>query len=149
MPCLYECSTHGLNTHVVLIYPPLSSVKSENGARSLKKLERLKLGSRKSSGTIIVPHDSPYVEIHDEKYDDGDARTMSPRRGSEETEQMGEEARQALVKFVKRSLKFGNCLESLKSEHEKLEDGNRFLQACVGELMQTSKSPPPAPRKAL
>ncbi|PVH91423.1 hypothetical protein DM02DRAFT_545829, partial [Periconia macrospinosa] len=109
--------------------------------------------------------DSPYVEMHDEEYDDGDARTMSPRRGSEETEKMGEEARQALVrqtKAIKETLlKVGDCVESLKSEHEKFEDGNRFLQAYVpyldthanfsllatlnryvGELIQTRKSPP-------
>ena len=58
---------------------------------------RPRLGSRKSSGTIIIPRDSPNVEIEEEEYDDGDARTMSPRRSSEEIEKMGQDARQALI----------------------------------------------------
>ena len=61
------------------------------------KLARPHLGSRKSSGTIIIPRDSPQVELKEEEYDDGDARTMSPRRCSEEIEKMGQEARQALI----------------------------------------------------
>lgn len=61
------------------------------------KLVRPRLGSRKSSGTIIIPRDSPQVELKEEEYDDGDARTMSPRRSSEEIEKMGQEARQALI----------------------------------------------------
>jgi short coiled-coil protein len=60
-------------------------------------LIRPKLGSRKSSGTIIIPRDSPQVELREEEYDEGDARTMSPRRSSEEIEKMGQEARKALV----------------------------------------------------
>lgn len=58
---------------------------------------RPRLGSRKSSGTIIIPRDSPHVELKEEEYDDGDARTMSPRRSSEEIEKMGQDARQALI----------------------------------------------------
>ena len=58
---------------------------------------RPRLGSRKSSGTIIIPRDSPNVELKEEEYDDGDARTMSPRRSSEEIEKMGQDARQALI----------------------------------------------------
>tara|TARA_R110002003_G_scaffold279_21_gene18169 strand:- start:2238 stop:2489 length:252 start_codon:yes stop_codon:yes gene_type:complete len=58
---------------------------------------RPRLGSRKSSGTIIIPRDSPNVELKEEEYDDGDARTMSPRRSSEEIEKMGHDARQALI----------------------------------------------------
>ena len=30
-------------------------------------------------------------------------------------------------------------VDSVKSEHEKLEGGNKFLQSYIGELMQTSK----------
>jgi short coiled-coil protein len=71
---------------------------SEDGAKpDTTKLQRPKLGSRKSSGTIIIPRDSPHVELKEEEYDDGDARTMSPRRSSEEIEKMGQEARLALI----------------------------------------------------
>jgi hypothetical protein len=71
---------------------------SEDGAKpDITKLQRPKLGSRKSSGTIIIPRDSTHVELKEEEYDDGDARTMSPRRSSEEIEKMGQEARLALI----------------------------------------------------
>lgn len=30
-------------------------------------------------------------------------------------------------------------VDTVKSEHEKLEGGNKFLQSYIGELMQTSK----------
>lgn len=58
---------------------------------------RPRLGSRRSSGTIIIPRDSPQVEMKEEDYDEDDARTMSPRRSSEEIERMGQGARQALI----------------------------------------------------
>ena len=61
------------------------------------KLQRPRLGSRKSSGTIIIPRESTQVELEEEVYDDGDARTMSPRRSSDEIEKMGQDARQALI----------------------------------------------------
>ncbi|CAI6339701.1 unnamed protein product [Periconia digitata] len=117
------------------------------------KLGRPRLGSRKSSGTIIIPRDSPQVELKEEEYDDGDARTMSPRRSSEEIEKMGQEARQALIDpwtprltFARQAkqlqaslLEIVDRVEIVKSEHEKLEGGNKFLQSYIGELMQTSK----------
>jgi hypothetical protein len=78
-----------------------SSVSEQDQPRSVdedpSKLARPRLGSRKSSGTIIIPRDSPHVELKEEEYDDGDARTMSPRRSSEEIERMGHEAREALI----------------------------------------------------
>jgi hypothetical protein len=75
-----------------------SSLSNGNGANSdSSKLQRPKLGSRKSSGTIIIPRDSPHVELKEEEYDESDARTMSPRRSSEEIEKMGQVARQALI----------------------------------------------------
>lgn len=107
------------------------------------KLQRPRLGSRKSSGTIIIPRDSPHVELKEEEYDDNDARTMSPRRSSEEIEKMGQEARQALIEQAKALqaslLEIVDRVEVVKSEHEKLEGGNKFLQSYIGELMNTSK----------
>jgi hypothetical protein len=55
---------------------------------------------KKSSGTIIVARDAPDIELEDEEYDSGDARTMSPRRTSEEVDRLEESARQALVQYV-------------------------------------------------
>jgi len=120
------------------------SIRSEDGATN-KRLQRPRLGSRKGSGTLIIPRDSPYVEVkpEEEEYDEGDARTMSPRRSSEEIDKMGEGARQALIEQAKALqqslLEIVDRVESVRSEHEKLEGGNRFLQSYIGELMQTSK----------
>ncbi|KAF2090964.1 hypothetical protein K490DRAFT_12578, partial [Saccharata proteae CBS 121410] len=106
---------------------------------------RPKLGSRKSSGTIIIPRDSPQVELgeEEEEYDENDARTMSPRRTSEEIEKISQEAREALIQQAKALqaslLSIVDRVESVRNEHEKLEGGNRFLQSYIGELMQTSK----------
>ncbi|KAF9728977.1 hypothetical protein PMIN03_009166 [Paraphaeosphaeria minitans] len=136
-----------------------SSVSEQDQPRHVdddpSKLPRPRLGSRKSSGTIIIPRDSPHVELKEEEYDDGDARTMSPRRSSEEIEKMGQEARQALIDphawtptltFVRQAkalqaslMEIVDRVEIVKSEHEKLEGGNKFLQSYIGELMQTSK----------
>lgn len=60
------------------------------------------MGSRMSSGTIIIASTSAVVEMRegDEDYDENDARTMSPRRSSEEIERMGQDARQALIECV-------------------------------------------------
>ena len=76
-----------------------NSSVSDQDMKSDPTLQRPRLGSRKSSGTIIIPRDSPNVEMkeEEEEYDDGDARTMSPRRSSEEIEKMGQDARQALI----------------------------------------------------
>ncbi|PSN71652.1 hypothetical protein BS50DRAFT_483785 [Corynespora cassiicola Philippines] len=127
-------------------YPDTMSSTSSNSSVSepdQSKLSRPRLGSRKSSGTIIIPRDSPQVELKEEEYDDGDARTMSPRRSSEEIEKMGQEARQALIEQAKALqaslLEIVDRVEIVKSEHEKLEGGNKFLQSYIGELMQTSK----------
>jgi hypothetical protein len=74
-----------------------SSISEQDSSKGDPTLQRPRLGSRKSSGTIIIPRDSPNIELKEEEYDDGDARTMSPRRSSEEIEKMGQDARQALI----------------------------------------------------
>ncbi|EUC47831.1 hypothetical protein COCMIDRAFT_89089 [Bipolaris oryzae ATCC 44560] len=122
-----------------------SSVSEKDVAVDPTLQPRPRLGSRKSSGTIIIPRDSPNVEMkeEEEEYDDGDARTMSPRRSSEEIEKMGQDARQALIEQAKALqaslMEIVDRVEVVKSEHEKLEGGNKFLQSYIGELMQTSK----------
>ena len=68
----------------------------ESMERQIKRLQRPKLGSRKSSGSIIIPRESPVVELKHEEYDDDDARAMSPRRTSDEIDRMGVDAREAL-----------------------------------------------------
>jgi hypothetical protein len=113
-----------------------SSIVSDQEMKNDPTLQaRPRLGSRKSSGTIIIPRDSPNVEMkeEEEEYDDGDARTMSPRRSSEEIEKMGQDARQALIEQAKALqaslMEIVDRVEVVKNEHEKLEGGNKFLQS--------------------
>lgn len=100
--------------------------------------------------------------VVDDDLEDGDVRTMSPRRNSHEVDKLGEAARRDLIeqaKVLQTSLQaIVDRVEAVKSEHEKLEGGNKFLQSYVsiaittlqchaltlpsryiGELMQTSK----------
>ncbi|KAK3680453.1 hypothetical protein LTR37_021231 [Vermiconidia calcicola] len=137
---------------------PTSSVDSsaaaseDDSARpSSHRLSRPKLGSRKSSGTMIVPRDGSSTMVDDD-IEEGDVRTMSPRRNSEEVDKLGEEARQDLMeqaKTLQASLQaIVDRVESVKSEHEKLEGGNKFLQSYIGELMQTSKITSSAPSRS-
>ncbi|EON67222.1 hypothetical protein W97_06475 [Coniosporium apollinis CBS 100218] len=122
-----------------------SSISSDDGVKRSNRLSRPPMGSRMSSGTIIIASTSAVVEMRegDEDYDENDARTMSPRRSSEEIERMGQDARQAMIEQAKQLqaslLEIVDRVESVRSEHEKLEGGNRFLQSYIGELMQTSK----------
>jgi hypothetical protein len=73
-----------------------SSSETESAPKMLKA-QRPKLPKRKSSGTIITHRDDPNIELAEEDYGPGDARTMSPRRTSEEVDRMGENARNALM----------------------------------------------------
>lgn len=79
-----------------------SSSETDTPKISKKHLQRPKMPNRKSSGTIIVPRDAPDIEAEDEEYESGDARTMSPRRTSEEVDKLEESARQALIQCVVR-----------------------------------------------
>jgi short coiled-coil protein len=130
---------------------------------------RPKLGSRKSSGTMIVPREQAETVVESD-IEEGDVRTMSPRRSSEEVDKLGEAARKDLIeqaKLLQMSLQaIVDRVEVVKSEHEKLEGGNKFLQSYVlshtispktssmltfsryiGELMQTSKITSSVPPK--
>jgi hypothetical protein len=88
-----------------------------------KKVSRPKLHTRKSSGTIIVPSHTK-VEVNEEEYDEGDARTMSPRRSSEEVDRLEQGAKQAMIEYVYLSL---------------------LLQLTITNNEQTSKTAPSKP----
>jgi len=114
-------------------------------AASASSKPRPRLLSRRSSGTIIVPRDSPQVELKegDEIFDDDDARAMSPRRNSADLERMSQEAREQLQQHAKllhdSLLEIFNRIEAVKEEHDKLDSNNKFLQKYIGDLMSTSK----------
>ena len=110
-----------------------NTASEDDSARpSSGRLARPKLDSRKSSGTMIVSREGP-ENYDDDEYREGDVRAMSPRRNSAEVDKLGEEARRDMVeqaKTLQASLQaIVDRVESVKSEHEKLEGGNKFLQS--------------------
>ena len=96
------------------------------------RLQRPCMSSRKSSGTMIVPGDVSPV-VFEEEMQEGDMRNMSPRRNSQELDQLTEHAREDLVRqahTLQTSLQqIVDRVEKVKDEHERLEDGNKFLQS--------------------
>jgi len=92
---------------------------------------------------MIVSRNTPTAMTSDPEYDEDDVRTMSPRRNSTEVDRLSEAARQDLreqAKVLQMSLQdIVDKIERVKTEQEKLEAGNKFLQSYIGELMQTSK----------
>lgn len=107
-------------------------VSEDDASQPTLKQTRPKLGSRKSSGSMIVSRDHSATIVEPE-FEEGDVRTMSPRRSSEEVDKLGEEARRDLMeqaKTLQSSLQaIVDRVETVKSEHEKLEGGNKFLQS--------------------
>lgn len=95
----------------------------------------------RSSGDMVERGRSPVVER--EVYGEDDARSMSPRRNSEELEKIGKEAKATLEQQAK-TLQSGllallDRVDKVREEHDKLEGENRFLQEYIGSLMATSK----------
>ncbi|KAI2633750.1 hypothetical protein GGS26DRAFT_61246 [Hypomontagnella submonticulosa] len=104
---------------------------------------RPRLPNRKSSGTLIVPRDSSQVGPLEPELEPDDVRAMSPRRTSEDIENMGREAREELHRHARALqdslLMIFNRIEAVKEEHDKLDNHNKFLQKYIGDLMSTSK----------
>lgn len=74
---------------------PTSSTSSET--EGVTKLQRPKMAQRKSSDTMIIPRNAP-TEGPKKEFPPDDARAMSPRRSSEETDKMVVAARLSLEK---------------------------------------------------
>jgi len=72
-----------------------------------------------------------------------DVRAMSPRRTSQDLENLGKEAREELQRHAKALqdslITLFNRIEAVKEEHHKLDNNNKFLQKYIGDLMTTSK----------
>lgn len=83
---------------------------------------------------MIVSRDAPTTVV-DSDFEDDDVRAMSPRRNSEEVDKLSEDARRDLIEqaqMLQTSLQaIVDRVETVKSEHEKLEGGNKFLQSYV------------------
>ena len=82
-----------------------SSSNSEESQRGRSGPLRPRLTSRKSSGTIIVPRNHVTAE-EEVEYPPDDARAMSPRRNSQETEAIEEATRYAVREYVSTSRPF-------------------------------------------
>ncbi|KAI9825637.1 MAG: hypothetical protein M1832_000981 [Thelocarpon impressellum] len=79
--------------------------------------------------------------------DEDDSVEVSPteetRKSVEEGEKEALEARQAMEERARAMqaslLALVDRVEAVKSEHDKLDSENKFLQSYIGELMSTSK----------
>ncbi|KAI1311398.1 hypothetical protein F5Y03DRAFT_305812 [Xylaria venustula] len=104
---------------------------------------RPRLITRKSSGPLIVPRDSSEVGPVEHEYEPDDVRAMSPRRTSEDLENLGREAREELHRHAtalqESLLMLFHRIEAVKEEHDKLDNNNKFLQKYIGDLMSTTK----------
>ena len=106
---------------------------------------------------MIIPADHPDVEGKDEEYPPHDARAMSPRRSSADTDKMVEETRRIVERYV---IPFRSevrtCLlnenyshalekqsginaliekiENVKTDHDQLHRNNLALQDYIGGL---------------
>ncbi|EEH18730.1 hypothetical protein PABG_01049 [Paracoccidioides brasiliensis Pb03] len=121
--------------------PSSSSTASDTEHNQNSKANRPRLAKRRPSASILVPRDHPEIEIEEEEFSSDDARAMSPRRNSADVERLGREAREFLEKqafILQSSLQaLVERIDEVKSDHDKLEMENRFLQDYIGGLTRT------------
>ncbi|KAL4875942.1 hypothetical protein BJY04DRAFT_223557 [Aspergillus karnatakaensis] len=134
--------TDNNRAHMSSLSSSSSISDTENDRRG--RPERPRMASRKPSASILVPRDHPEIEIEEEEFPPDDARAMSPRRNSADLERLGKEARQTLqeqAKALQSSLQaLAERIEVVRSDHDKLENENRFLQDYIGGLTRNMKS---------
>ncbi|KAK2841673.1 hypothetical protein FQN49_006021 [Arthroderma sp. PD_2] len=118
-----------------------SSSVSDTESDRKSRADRPRIASRKPSASILVPRDHPEIEIEKEEFPPDDARAMSPRRNSADVEKLGTQARNTLqeqAKTLQSSLQaLAERIDEVKSDHDKLENENRFLQDYIGGLTRT------------
>ncbi|EEH11004.1 bZIP transcription factor [Histoplasma capsulatum var. duboisii H88] len=128
------------SVHVSALSSSSSSISDTEHDRK-SRADRPRLASRKPSASILVPRDHPEIEIEKEEFPPDDARAMSPRRNSADVEKLSREAREALQKqanTLQSSLQaLAERIDEVKSDHDKLENENRFLQDYIGGLTRT------------
>lgn len=134
IPAIGEASVYSIQHDDTspLPSPDSSGQASEDDDARPSRLSRPKMGSRKTSGTMIVSREASSMVVDDD-IEENDVRAMSPRRSSAEVDRLEEGARRDLVeqaKVLQMSLQaIVDRVETVKSEHEKLEGGNKFLQS--------------------
>lgn len=136
VPAIGEASVYSIQHDDTssLPSPDSSAQASEDDSAEPRnhRLSRPKLGSRKTSGSMIVSREG-FGSLVEDDIEADDVRAMSPRRNSAEVDQLEEEARRDLIeqaKILQTSLQaIVDRVETVKSDHEKLEGGNKFLQS--------------------
>lgn len=129
-----DMSSH--SPHTISENDPDSAAMSRNPSQDDSlSTPRPTLGSRLSSGTMIIPRESSEIATEKIVYPPDDVRCMSPRRSMEDVEKLSQGARSNLQERAK-SLQANlseivDRIESVKEEHGKLEGGNKFLQSYV------------------
>ncbi|KAL9006866.1 MAG: hypothetical protein Q9188_000397 [Gyalolechia gomerana] len=115
-----------------------STDTDEDSNRS--KLTRPRLMQRKSSGTMIIPRDAP-TEAPPQQFPPDDARAMSPRRSSEETDKMLVSARLSIEKRAQ-DMQSGLAaiatqIETVSKNCESLDRQNQALQDAIGDMTRS------------
>jgi hypothetical protein len=104
-------------------------------------MDRPRLGDRQRSNTIIVPKGLDVVQKEKPEYPPNDARAMSPRRNSADIERLERGLRESLkeqARNLQSSLAaLAEKIDEVKTDHDKLETENRFLQDYIGGLTRT------------
>ncbi|KAI4249627.1 MAG: hypothetical protein L6R40_000416 [Gallowayella cf. fulva] len=103
-------------------------------------LARPQLVSRKSSGTNIIPREAP-TAAPPQNFPPDDARAMSPRRSSEETDKMLVSARLSIERRAQ-DMQSGldaiaTQIETVSKNCESLDQQNQALQDAIGDMTRS------------
>ncbi|KAL8903543.1 MAG: hypothetical protein Q9207_003848 [Kuettlingeria erythrocarpa] len=107
---------------------------------SPKKLGRPRITHRQSSGTMIIPRDAP-TTAPAKDFPPDDARAMSPRRSSEETDRMLVNVRlsiqQRALDMQSGLAAIANQIETVARNCESLDRQNQALQDAIGDMTRS------------
>ncbi|KAL8808191.1 MAG: hypothetical protein Q9182_000255 [Xanthomendoza sp. 2 TL-2023] len=104
------------------------------------KLARPPIVSRKSSGTNIIPREAP-TEAPPKDFPPDDARAMSPRRSTEETDRMLNSARLSIERRAQ-DMQSGlsaiaTQIATVSKNCESLDRQNQALQDAIGDMTRS------------
>ncbi|KAL8671260.1 MAG: hypothetical protein Q9168_004229 [Polycauliona sp. 1 TL-2023] len=117
-----------------------STDTDETETPATSNLSRPQLVSRKSSGTNVIPREAP-TEAPPQDFPLDDARAMSPRRSTEETDKMLSSAR---LSIERRAQDMQSGLEAIATQIqtvskncESLDRQNQALQDAIGDMTRS------------
>jgi len=118
-----------------------SSSESEGSSSRRSRVNRPRLQDRQKSSSFIIPKGSEIMQTVSPQYPSDDARAMSPRRNSQDMEELGRSLRKTLkdqARTLQSSLAaLAERIDEVKLDHDKLESENKFLQDYIGGLTRT------------